>query len=259
MGALAFTGDALATWVAEFMWPFLRITGLCLLAPLFGQRLAPVRVRIILAVALTVMLMPGIPTPAMDPAGLPGIFTAARELLIGVAMGFMLQMVFDAMVIAGQAIAMSMGLGFATMVDPARGNLPVVSQFFVLVAMLLFLAMNGHLVTLSVLAQSFHTLPIGESLAREGLWTLVNWGTQMFAGALQIALPALTALLTVNIAFGVMSRAAPSMNLFAVGFPVTMTLGFVIMVLSIGNLQPNVTGLVDSAHALIRAVFQGGG
>jgi len=148
-------------------------------------------------------------------------------------------------------MAMSMGLGFAVAIDPQRGvNVPVVSQYFVMLATLVFLSLNGHLMIVQVMVDSFEVLPVGGSgLQREGAWQLVSWGSAMFEGALRIALPAMVALLIVNLSFGVISRSAPALNLFAVGFPITMTLGFLIMLVTL-------PGIVETFVLLLNSAFQ---
>ncbi len=244
----------LGSLVAQFFWPFARIGAVVSVAPIFGAALVPVRIRLVVALALTALIAPVIEVNVdAAPLSLAGAAIVAREVLIGVAMGFTLQMVFDALVVGGQAIAMSMGLGFATMIDPARGvSVPVVSQFFLIVATLVFLALNGHLVLIDTLAAGFSTLPVGGSLERESFWQIALWGSEMFTGALRVALPAMTALLIVNVAFGVMSRAAPTLNLFAVGFPITMGLGFVIIWSSMPNFPHVFEALLTDGFSLMR-------
>jgi flagellar biosynthetic protein FliR len=228
----------LANELAFSVWPFFRIAGVIMVAPVFGARLVPPRVRLAMSVAATVVLAPLVPAAPPFVLSLASGFVVAQELLIGIAMGFCLQMIFDALIIAGQTIAMSMGLGMATMVDPQRGiSVPVVSQFFVILGMLIFLALGGHLATVRLIADSFDILPLGQPLSSNGIWAVATYGTQMFAGALRIALPAATALLVANIAFGVMSRAAPSLNLFAVGLPAGLLVGFLLLLLNIGHLS----------------------
>jgi flagellar biosynthetic protein FliR len=238
------------------VWPFFRIAGVIMVAPVFGARLVPPRVRIALAVAFTVVMAPVL--PVMQPFGLTlaTAFTVMQEILIGVAIGFCLQMIFDALIIAGQTIAMSMGLGLATMVDPQRGiSVPVVSQFFVILGLLIFLALGGHLATVRLIADSFATLPVGQPLGAEGAWTIAAWGSQMFAGALRIALPAATALLIANIAFGVMSRAAPTLNLFAVGLPAGLLIGFLLLLLNIGHLSALVAEFLETTLRMLAATL----
>jgi flagellar biosynthetic protein FliR len=220
------------------VWPFFRIAGVMMVAPVFGARLVPARIRMAMSIATTVVLAPMLAVQQPFELSLAAGIVAVQEILVGVAMGFCLQMIFDALIVAGQTIAMSMGLGLATMVDPQRGiSVPVISQFFVILGLLIFLALGGHLATVRLLADSFTVLPLGRPLSVDGLWMVANWGSQLFAGALRIALPAATALLIANIAFGVMSRAAPTLNLFAVGLPAGLLIGFLLLLLNIGHLS----------------------
>ena len=238
--------------VGLYLWPFMRIVGMIMVAPVFSASMVTPRLRVLVAVTLTLIVVPLLPPPpAVDPLTVAGGLIVVQQLIIGVAMGFALQMVFDALIIAGQAAAMSMGLGFATAVDPQRGvNVPIVSQYFMVLATLAFLALNGHLLVVDSLVRSFEILPVGTSgLAGRGVEQLVYWGSQMFAGAVKIALPAMTALLIVNLAFGVISRAAPTLNLFAVGFPITMILGFVILMVSVPNIVTVFAEMLDLAFA----------
>ncbi len=233
--------------VTAYLLPFLRIAGLVMVAPVFGARMVPMRVRIALCAAIAYVTVPLLaPGPGMAPLGLAAMLVAAQEVMIGVAMGFTVQMVFDALVIGGQTMAMSMGLGFAMLVDPQRGvSVPVLSQFMVIIGILVFLALDGHLALLRLLVDSFTLLPVGQALSLDGIGTLIAWGTDMFIGALRLALPGVIALLVVNTAFGVMSRAAPTLNLFAVGFPAALLLGFVILVLNIPNFTPTFSDLLQ--------------
>lgn len=254
--------QTLQSWLvaeaAPYVWPFFRILGLVMVAPVFGARLVPVRVRIALAIALTMAIAPGVGAITLSGSALGNGLLIAHEILVGTAMGFSLQMIFDALVIGGQTIAMSMGLGFAMMVDPQRGvSVPVLSQFFVIMGILVFLTLGGHLALIRLLADSFEVLAVGKFLDATSIWTLVGWGSQMFAGAVRIALPAVAALMIVNVAFGVMSRAAPTLNLFAVGFPVALMLGFVILLLNIGSFPALFEGLIGDAIARIGAALGG--
>lgn len=223
-----------------YAWAFLRLSGFLLVAPLFGQSLVPARVKIVFALVTTLMLAPLAP-PArfIDPFSATAFLTVAQQLLIGVALGFIVQIVFDALLLAGQVIANTMGLGFATMVDPNRGaSTVVVGQLFLILGVLLFLSLNGHLVLLGTLADSFRWLPPGpDGLTAPALATVAAWGGKMFSSGVLIALPAVVGLLLVNLALGVVSRAAPQLNLFAVGFPASMLLGFAMLMLSLPSLQ----------------------
>ena len=172
-------------------------------------------------------------------------------MLIGVALGFALQILFDAVSMGGQLLANSMGLSFAFNVDPMRGtSTPALGQLYALLVMLTFLALDGHLALIEMLVDGFRTLPSARpASATTALWTLVAWGTQIFAGALAVALPGITALLIVNLAFGVMSRAAPTLNLFAVGFPISLVFGLVIVLVGLPGLQSSFVALLGEAFA----------
>lgn len=250
----------LVDWVHDFTWPFVRIGAMLLAAPLFAARFIPRRVRVLLGFTLAIALLPILPPmPVVEPFSSAGMLILIQQVIIGIAMGTILQMVFDAVVIGGQTIAMSMGLGFAFMVDPQRGvSVPVLSQMYLILATLLFLALNGHLLIISLLAESFTVLPVGEPLAPGGLWTVVAFASRMFAGAMLIALPAVVAILVVNMSFGVMSRAAPTLNLFAVGFPVTMLFGFIIVMLTIPALGPVFNALIADATDAVGIALSGG-
>lgn len=236
--------------IAGYLLPFFRISAMLIIAPLFGARLIPGRVRILLSLTLAAAIAPLIPSPAtFDTFSAHAVLMIVQEVVIGATMGFILQMVFDAIIIGSQTIAMGMGLGFAMLVDPQRGvNVPILSQFFIILTTMMFLALNGHLILIQVLVQSFSTLPPGTvGFGRDGLWTVVSWGTQMFAGAVLIALPAVVALLVVNLAYGVISRAAPTLNLFAVGFPATILLGFLILQFSFQTTLDGLTNMLEAA------------
>lgn len=259
---LTVTSLQLNAWVAAFLWPFMRIGAMLVAAPVFGARLVPVRVRLALALVLALMMAPLVSqdTAAIDPLGAQGLLIGAQQVLIGLAMGFILQMAFSAIVIGAQSIAMSMGLGFATAVDPQNGvQVPVLSQYYLTLATLIFLALNGHLLLVQLLVDSFRTLPVGMTgLSANGLWDIVNWGGRMFAGAVLIALTGIASLLLINLAFGVMSRAAPQLNIFGVGFPVMMGTGFIVIMLSLPGLAPHVSALMQDAYGMLGLLLAGG-
>ncbi len=252
------TAAELNALVADFMWPFLRIGGAFMAAPVFGTRLVAVRVRIALTLVLTLMLMPVLPPSApVEPASLAGVLIAMQQVLIGLAMGFVLQLVFNTIVIAGETMATTMGLGFASIIDPQNGvNVPVVSQFLLMLGILVFLGLDGHLMLVRLLSDSFVWLPVGPlGLDPDALWAIAAWATRMFAGAVQLALPMVAALLVVYLALGVMTRAAPQLNIFSVGFPVTLLAGFILILLSLPTLVPGFVALLEEGYLLIGQVL----
>lgn len=245
---MMFSAGNLLAMGEQYYWPFLRISAVFLASPIIGSSSFPVRARVLLAVFITALVAPSIPmVPEIDMIGAAGLLVAAQQVVIGLAMGFILQMVFAAAVIAGQSLAMAMGLGFAMSVDPQNGvQVPVLSQLYMILATLLFLGVNGHLVLIKFLVNSFTLLPIGLTELRDDFGLdVVLWASQMFMGALVIALPALTALLLINIAFGVVTRAAPQLNIFAVGFPVTILAGFALIFLTMPSALSQLAYMFD--------------
>lgn len=238
---IEFSTGEISSWLAGLLWPFFRIGGFFIAAPVIGTQLVPGRIRIILALLMTALIAPQLPVSStIDPLSLSAFVITIEQLLIGIAMGFFLQILLQLFVLAGQMIAMQMGLGFASMVDPTNGvSVTVVSQFHLMLVTLLFLAMNGHLVMIDVLAQSFTALPVaGGFLSNNALWSLITAGGWMFASALLMALPAVTALLIINAALGVVTRAAPQLNIFAVGFPFMLLIGLCIIWVIVGGYLP---------------------
>ena len=247
---MLFTSAEIHSWLGSLFWPFVRIAAMLAIAPVFGARFVPLRVRLFIALLLTWIVLPLLPpVPVVDPLSASGVLVTVQQMAIGLAIGFSLQMVFAALILAGQTIAMGMGLGFASMVDPQNGvNVPVIGQYYMVTATLLFLALNGHLALIRILVDSFESLPVGiESMGREDFRAVADWGTRLFANGVMVALPAVAAILLVNLSFGVVSRAAPQLNIFGVGFPITLALGFVTLVLAISSLLPQLQQLLDQA------------
>ena len=244
-------------FVGSLLWPMMRIGAMLLAMPVIGTRLVPTRVKIIITFVLSVLVVPLLPPlPVVEALSLEGLLVTAQQILIGLAMGFTLQLVFGALMIAGEAIAMSMGLGFASMVDPTNGvNVPVISQFLIIIGTLLFLALGGHLMLIQLVVSSFETLPISPSgLGRDNFWALFAWGSQMFVGALWVALPALISMLVITLSMGVMTRAAPQLNIFSVGFPVTMFMGFIILLMVLPGFLPRINQMMLQAMQLSQSM-----
>jgi flagellar biosynthetic protein FliR len=247
----------LEAWLIQYFWPFVRIGACLMVAPVIGAQFVPPRMRLIIAGAVTLLVAPLLPPLEVRPFSGEGVVITVHQVLIGVAIGFVLQLIFDALAMGGQLLSNTMGLGFAFNVDPLRGaGTPVLGQFYMLLVTLTFLALNGHLLLIELLAASFKTLPVGlQGLNSASFWQVTAWGNQLFANALVVALPGLTALLVVNLALGVMSRAAPSLNLFAVGFPATLACGLAIIYVGLPNVQATFTDSLAEAFDLIRSLL----
>jgi flagellar biosynthesis protein FliR len=238
------------TWMEGFILVFLRISALFVAAPFFGANTISVRIRIVFASLISFVILPVLPPledfELMSGAGLLAV---VQQLFLGIAMGFILQLVFTGLIFAGQVMAMTMGLGFATALDPQNGvQVTVVSQFYVILSTLIFLSLDLHLHLIAYLGMSFELLPItGAAIEPESFMLVAGWATHMFSGALLFALPVLAAILLINVAFGVMTRAAPQLNIFAVGFPVTIAAGFIFMILTIPSLLPTLNRFFEQA------------
>ena len=258
MIALPFDGEALLAAVNAVAWPFLRTSALLLAAPVLSARVLPVQVRILLAFGLSLMVAALMEAPPLiDPFTLQGLVLAVQQVVIGAAMGFVLAMVFSVLAQAGENIALGMGLGFASINDPVGGvTIPVVSQYYSVVGTLVFLALGGHVLLIEALIRSFEMLPVGiDGLSRDALLRLVLWGGEMLAWGVLISLPAVAAMLLVNLAFGVVTRAAPQLNVLAVGLPLTILLGFAAMLLTLPALVDTLAELFAAGYELIEQIL----
>lgn len=256
---LTITETELFTWVAAFIWPLIRISSLLLTMPLVSMRAVPATVRIVIAIILTLFMMPLLPPMAsVEMFSYTGLIIALQQLLIGIVIGFILQVVFAAVVFAGQGVALSMGLGFAVLVDPSNGEqVPVVPQFYVMVTTLVFLGVDGHLVVLKMLLDSFVSLPIAKvGFSLDDIWVIAAWTSRLFAAGLLLAMPLVVSLLLVNIAFGVASRAAPQLNVFSIGFPVSLFLGILLIWLSLPSILDEFPGILVEAYDFIEKLLQ---
>ena len=241
-------------WVAQFLLPLFRIAALLMSMPLIGTQLVPMRIRLYLALAIALVLVPTLPPmPAVDSLSLGSLLLIAEQLVIGVMLGFVLQLFFHVFIVSGQLLAMQMGLGFASMVDPANGiSVPVLGQFFNMLVILLLLSVNGHLVVLESLAESFVTLPVGAGLSTNHFWEVAGKLGWVLGAGLLLVLPAITALLVVNLAFGLMTRAAPQLNIFSIGFPLTLVLGLIIVWIGMADIFAQYQIFVSEALMMLR-------
>ncbi|MGR5146710.1 flagellar biosynthetic protein FliR [Photobacterium alginatilyticum] len=229
---MSYPSALLLDWIANYFWPLTRIAAMMMVMTFFGARFVSPRIRLYLAVTITFAVMPALPKVPTDIEllSIGGFLTTAQQVVIGVSMGLVTQFVTQTFVLLGQILGMQSSLGFASMVDPANGqNTPVLGQFYMFLAVMLFLATDGHLTMLNMVVLSFKTLPIGESMLQPvDYYQLAGWFGHMFKAGLNMALAGIIALLTVNLSFGVMTRAAPQLNIFSLGFSFALLLGLVI-------------------------------
>lgn len=251
------TDAQITRWIAQYFWPFCRIGAFFLALPLIGTRSVPMNVRLILALAITVLVAPLLaPMPAIQLMSLTSFLMVAQQLLIGFALGFLVQVLFQLFIVGGQLVAMQNGLGFSSMIDPTNGlSVTSVSQIYLMTVNLIFFAVDGHLALFQLIVESFQSLPVGTTgISPDSMYDIVLTGSWMFENAVLLALPAVIALLIVNVAFGVMSRVAPQLNIMSVGFPLNMVTGALIIWITLGSVLPLFDRTMDEILDLLKEV-----
>jgi len=231
---ISFTSEQLALWYGAVFWPLVRVLALISVAPLLGHRAVPMRLKIGLALALTAVLAPLVPAPPItDALSGAGLALLAQNILIGLMLGFAVRLIFAALELAGELIGLQMGLSFAGFFNPATGMAQnAVGSFMSLLALLMFIAIDGHLLLLAALADSFRLFPLtGGGGLPLGLEAMVRMAADMFAIALTLALPFLAVMMLTHIVLGVLARIAPQLNVFAIGFPLTILVGLATLML----------------------------
>lgn len=256
---ISLTDAQLNAWLISFIWPLTRILGLIMVAPVFGHSSVPRRVKIGLGVFIALILAPTLPPmPDVGLGSWHGLFILIQQLLIGMAIGFIMRVVFAAVEAAGEIVGLQMGLGFASFFDPqSAGQTIVISQFFNLLAALLFLAVNAHLLLLGILAESFKSLPISpQPLSTAGFYSVANYGSVVFSVGLQLALPLIAILLMTNLALGILTRSAPQLNIFAIGFPITLGVGLIALDITLPYFTPQFEHMFQNGFAATTAVIR---
>jgi len=243
--------------LSTFLWPMLRISAMVMTSPPFSGSAITVRIRVLLAAVLTWMVYPLHVWPVIDPLSAEGLVEIFNQLLIGAAMGLILQIVVAALTVAGQTMSSAMGLAMANMIDPNVGNVPTLSQFLIVCSTLIFVAMGGPGLLLGLILESFRTLPIGTSILNQDVYgRMVQWSSMMFLGALLLALPVIATLLFVNIGLGVVTRAAPSLNIFAIGFPAMIAAGFLVLIISMDVMGARIQWLWQQSFLTVRDLLR---
>lgn len=232
---ISFSSQQIELWLASVFWPFVRILAIIASGPVLGHRGVPVRVKIGLAMLTTAIVAPSVASPMHGLASAEGFILLVQQILIGVAMGFTLRVIIAAVELAGELIGFQMGLNFSGFFDPSTSTqgTPIGSWLGMLVT-LMFLALNGHLVLIYGVAESFRVFPMSIDSMHFGDWgRLAALGAELFRVGVYVALPVLAALLVCNLGLGVLARVAPQLNIFAVGFSVTLLVGFLMLALSL--------------------------
>ncbi len=231
---ISFSDAQLNIWLSSLLWPLARILALIASVPVLGNEVIPMPFKIALGMLIAIIVAPLATTPHdIELWSGAGLLILVQQIVIGVAMGMAMRIVFAMVDLAGELTGLQMGLGFASFFDPQNStDTALISQYLGIMMTLIFLAMNGHLLVIATLAESFHALPITPDPFAASAWMmLVQWSGKLFSIGIMLALPILAALLIANLALGILTRAAPQLNIFSVGFPVTLLLGFAVLML----------------------------
>jgi len=253
---IAISSELINSWIISLLWPLTRILGVMATAPILSDRSIPARVKLGFGIVLTLIIMPTLPPiPQFEIFSMQGLLILVQQLIIGLAMGFSIRLVFAAIGMAGQMIGMSMGLGFAVFFDPmTQGQNTAISQFLTMLLMLIFLSLDGHLMMVMAMADSFVSMPIAMGGDTISPMKIAMWGETIFTTGLLLALPAVTALLITNMALGILTRTAPQLNLFGIGFPVTLSIGFLVLALALQGMLTPMKGIVQDSLSYMQEI-----
>ena len=247
------------TMLPTFTFVLLRVSSFLFAAPFFSNRAIPARVRATFALLITLVVLPFVPeVPAYHMFSVQTLMVVFQQILIGLAVGFMLRIVFEIVLLSGQIISYQTGLGFATLVNPLSNvTVPMISQVYLLSITLVFILLNGHLMLIEYVAKSFHTMPIGvNSFGVMQIGAVLDFTKVLFADATLIALPAIIAILIVNFTFGILTSTAPQLNIFNIGFPITLVMGLFIVYLSFSSVMGHAHELVNDGLLSIKSILQ---
>ena len=253
------TFDQLQGWLVAFLWPFTRITAFMAASPLWGHSSVPNQVKVALAALVSVVIAPLLPPlPDVPVVSWAGVGILAEQMLIGVAMGLVMRVTFAAVQATGEFIGLQMGLAFATFFDPSSGtNMVVLSRILYMISLLMFLAFNGHLIVLEILATSFVTLPIGlGGFNASAFEMLARYGSTIYVSGMLLALPLVGSLLVINLTLGILNRSAPQLTVFNIGFPTSLTVGLFLMMILMTDLGRFLQGLFSQALETQRQLLE---
>lgn len=248
---ISVTIDQLYAWINAFIWPFMRIAAMVGSAPLLSESAIPARVKVGLAAMLTIIVAPTLgPMPSLATASWSALWIMGQQIFIGLALGLTMRIIFAAVQTAGEFVGLQMGLAFASFFDPGTGsNTAVLARILNTIALLVFIAMNGHLLMIGGLVRTFEVLPIavGE-LDVNGWGVLLEWSSQIVVSGLLLALPLMIVLLTINLSLGILNRTAQQLSVFAVGFPISLTVGLTILAVVLPQISPFLERLFQDGY-----------
>ena len=239
--------------ISPVIWPFMRVLALFSVSPVFSQRVIPMRLKVCLAFLIAVCAQPVLgDQPVVGINSAQALGTLVQQVVVGISVGFAVRLVMAAVELAGEVVGLQMGLNFASFFDPtSNAQLSAVARFMVQIATLLFIVINGHLLVLMAVLKSFEAFPVdGNFLQAISQMRMHEMGSAVFASAFWIALPMTAMLLFVNLVLGIISRVAPQMNIYAVGFPVTLTVGLVGLVATLPLLEQPMVALLHKGISI---------
>jgi flagellar biosynthetic protein FliR len=255
---ISFTSDQITIWLAMFIYPMARVLAMIASAPVIGNRQVPIRVKVGLAAIFTIVIIPTLDLHALPaPSSAEGILILLQQMAAGLLMGFSIRLIFTAIETAGDYTGMQMGFGFANFFDPVNASMrPVLAQFLGVIVALAFVTMDLHLYMLAALSESFQSFPIANTIPSAAAFrTAAEWGGSIFSYALQFSLPLIAALLITNLALGILTRSAPQLNIFAVGFPITISVGFIVLALVIPFIAPMLEFIFQQALETVARIM----
>ncbi len=258
MTVMTFTEAQLATLVASVFWPFIRITALFVAVPLFSNKQLPTKVKVLLGLLIALLVAPLLEAPpVVDVFSGEALLILFQQVAIGIIMGFMLQFAFGTLAVAGEMVGYSMKLGMAKMADPINGiQVPIVTTLYITLGMLIILALDVHLMMIQLLVDSFTIFPVAvDGITRNTFWDVVSWATRMYEIGVLMALPIAGSILLLDISMGVMQRAAPQMHIFAIGFPITLLGGMILIWITLPAVMENLIDALNEIMVYLRDVI----
>lgn len=246
----------LQQWIVQLLWPLTRILGCIAVVPLFSHPSIPNRIKLGIGFVITLAIAPSVQVPVIEVMSWQGMLSLLAQVLIGISMGFVMRIMFTAVEMAGFMMGMSMGLGFASFFDPqSEGQTIAVAQFLTMLTLLVFMSLDGHLIVVAVMLQSFETMPILLDHWQLNGQAIAELGGHIFSQGLLLSLPVVASLLITNMALGILTKAAPQFNIFGIGFPVTISVGMVMTLLSLPSLiSPVNRWLIDAQQLMLQVI-----
>ncbi len=253
------TFDQLHGWLVLLLWPFVRILAFFQAAPLWGHSSVPNQAKIGLAFLITLVIAPVLPPmPDVPLVSWAGFGIMVEQMLIGIAIGLVMHVVFAVVQAAGEFIGLQMGLAFASFFDTGSGtNTMILSRIFFMVTLLMFLALGGHLMVLEALVSSFYGLPIGIGAFNPAAFEMmVRYGGTIFVAGMSLALPLVGSLLIINLAMGILNRSAPQLTVFNIGFPTSLTVGLVLLMVLMTDMSRFLQRLFSNGIQFIYSLIE---